>query len=182
MPTILTHAAVPLAMGLGLGREIVPLRLLAAGVICSIIPDADVLAFRFDIPYASGFGHRGFTHSLAFAAAAGLVGAALARMLRAPARVAFLFLFVATASHGVLDSFTNGGLGVAFLWPWSTERWFAPFHPIEVSPIGLSRLLTSRGASVLLSELLWVWLPCTVIALTLTIWRRRRTLSVRAGP
>ena len=61
MPTILTHTAVPLALGLGLGKEIVPRRVLWAGVALSILPDLDVLAFRFGIPYAAPFGHRGAT-------------------------------------------------------------------------------------------------------------------------
>jgi inner membrane protein len=182
MPTILTHPAVPLALGLGLGRGVVPPRLLAAGILCSTIPDLDVLAFHFGVPYASGFGHRGFTHSVAFALAAGLIGALLARALRAPPLAVLAFLCVATASHGVLDSFTDGGLGVAFLWPWSTERWFAPFRPIEVSPIGVFRLLTDRGARVLSSELLWVWLPCFVSGVALALPRMRRARASRARP
>ena len=181
MPTIVTHPAVPLALGLGLGGGVVPLRLLIAGVLCSIIPDLDVLAFRFDIPYASGLGHRGFTHSIAFALAVAMIGAFLARLLRARALTAFLFLLVATVSHGVLDSFTDGGLGVAFLWPWSTGRFFAPFQPIEVSPLSLSRLLTHRGAGVVFSELVWVWLPCAAVALVLAIPRMRRALAAGAA-
>ena len=46
-----------------------------------------------------------------------------------------LFTFLATASHGVLDAFTTGGLGVAFLWPWSPARFFAPVRGIRVSPM-----------------------------------------------
>lgn len=179
MPTILTHAAVPLALGLGLGRDVVARRLLLTGVLCSVIPDLDVLAFRFDIPYASGLGHRGFTHSIAFALAVAASGTFFARALRAPAPTVFLFLFAATASHGLLDAFTNGGLGVAFMWPWSTERFFAPVHPIEVSPLGWSRLLTDRGARVLFSEVLWVWLPCATLAVALAMVRLRRTAAAR---
>jgi hypothetical protein len=36
-------------------------------VIASYLPDADVLAFRFGIPYPAPFGHRGAFHSLASA-------------------------------------------------------------------------------------------------------------------
>ena len=43
MPTIVTHAAVPLCLGLGLGSRIIPPRLLLAGVAIAMLPDADVL-------------------------------------------------------------------------------------------------------------------------------------------
>ena len=115
MPTILTHPAVPLAIGLGLGSGIVPRRLLVAGVVASIIPDLDVVVFRFGIAYDSALAHRGFSPSIAFALAAGLIGMCACRAFKAQWFVAFAFLFVATASHGVLDSFTNGGQGIAFL-------------------------------------------------------------------
>lgn len=181
MPTILTHPAVPLALGLGLGGEAVPRRLLVAGVVASIVPDLDVLAFRFGIPYASAFGHRGLTHSIAFSLALALLGALASRAWRAPPTTTFVFLFVATASHGVLDSFTNGGLGIAFLWPWSDGRFFAPFQVIEVSPIGAPGLFSARGISVLTSELRWVWLPCATVGLSLALARRRRAQARRAG-
>ncbi|HMS10742.1 MAG TPA: metal-dependent hydrolase, partial [Pyrinomonadaceae bacterium] len=68
MPTIFTHPAVPLALGFGLGKKVIAPRLLAAGVAASIIPDLDVIAFRLNIAYSSEWGHRGFSHALAFAA------------------------------------------------------------------------------------------------------------------
>ena len=53
------------------------------------------------------------------------------------------FFFVVTASHGFLDAFTNGGLGIAFFSPFDSTRYFFPWTPIEVSPLGLSSLLTT---------------------------------------
>ncbi len=32
-----------------------------------MLPDADVLSFKFGLAYGNVFGHRGFTHSLVFA-------------------------------------------------------------------------------------------------------------------
>ncbi|MEI4946339.1 metal-dependent hydrolase [Aeromonas caviae] len=64
MPTIVTHAAVPICLGLGLGSRIISLRLLLAGVAIAMLPDADVLAFKLGVAYGHVFGHRGFTHSL----------------------------------------------------------------------------------------------------------------------
>ena len=83
------------------------------------------------------------------------------------------FLFVSMASHGVLDAFTDGGLGVAFLWPWSAERFFAPapWRVIEVSPIGLTAFL-SRAGDVLASEARWVGLPALLLGLGLAGVRR----------
>jgi len=48
------------------------------------------------------------------------------------------FFFPLTASHGLLDAFTNGGLGIAFLAPLYNERYFIPWTPIEVSAMGLA--------------------------------------------
>ena len=174
MPTILTHPAVPLAIGLGLGSNVIPRRLLLAGVVASIVPDFDVIGIPFGVYFGSEFAHRGFTHSLAFAATLALLGCFASRWFRASLPVIFLFLFAAAASHGALDSFTNGGTGIAFLWPFSAERFFAPFRDIEVSPIGVSRFLSARGVAVLTSELVWVWSPAIVLTLVLASLRRRR--------
>lgn len=168
MPTILTHPAVPLALGLGLPHEIVSVRLLLAGVAVSVLPDLDVMAFRFGIPYGAVLGHRGFSHSPVFAGAVTLCVACAFRMLKTRFIVAFPFLFVSMASHGLLDAFTDGGAGIALLWPFSAERYFAPVQVIEVSPIAVSRFFSPRGAIVLISELRWVWGPCA--AAGLMIW------------
>jgi inner membrane protein len=177
LPTILTHAAVPLALAAGLGAKRVPPRLLAAGVVASMLPDLDVIAFRFGIPYASNFGHRGFSHSIAFAVFMGLLVATAHRSMHATFFSTFGVIAIAMASHGLLDAFTNGGLGIALLWPWSGERHFAPVRPLQVSPISLQALLSERGAAVLRSEVLWVWIPAGVLALSLRLasHRLRRT-------
>ena len=59
MPTVFTHPAISLAIGLGLGRDVIPTSLLIAGIVVSGLPDLDVLAFRYGVSYASNFGHRG---------------------------------------------------------------------------------------------------------------------------
>jgi membrane-bound metal-dependent hydrolase YbcI (DUF457 family) len=75
MPSIISHPAVPLALALGLGPQVVSERLLLAGVAASVVPELDVVAFRLGIPYADDLGHRGFTHSLLFAAFVALAAA-----------------------------------------------------------------------------------------------------------
>jgi inner membrane protein len=171
MPTIFTHPVVPLALGLALGRKTIPPRLLAAGAFASILPDFDSIAFKLGIAYADQFGHRGASHSLFFALAVGCVGAAAASWLRTTRWRAFWFLAFCTASHPLLDALTNGGLGVAFWWPWSHERIFAPWRPIEVSPIGAG-FFSMRGLKVLWSELIWVWLPTIAVAACVLAVRR----------
>lgn len=164
MPTIFTHAVVPLALGLALGRNAISPRLIAAGIFAAIAPDFDTVAFKLGIAYADQFGHRGASHSLLFALAVGLCGAVVAPWLRTTRWRALLFLAFCTASHPLLDALTNGGLGVALLWPWSHERVFAPWRPIAVSPIGAG-FFSLRGLAVLWSELQWVWFPCLILAL-----------------
>lgn len=171
MPITFTHAAVPLALGLGLGSRIIPPRLLACGAACAMLPDLDVLAFHFGIPYASQFGHRGFAHSLLIAFAVALAGASCHRWLQGGFWRCFWFLLAAIGSHGLLDTLTNGGLGIALLWPWSDQRYFAPFQPIEVAPFGLNELCSERGLTVLKSELAWVWLPAIIIAIIIMLAR-----------
>ncbi len=174
MATIISHPALPLALGIGLGTRIIPTRLLIAGCIASMLPDADVIAFAFGIPYASQFGHRGFTHSIVFAVFVGVVVAALgARKLRAEPWTCFAFLCFATMSHALLDAFTNGGLGVALLWPLDHQRWFFWVQPIQVSPIGIEPFFSARGVRVLISECYWIWLPSLALTGILVALRNR---------
>lgn len=174
MPTIFTHAVVPLAARLALGRRALPPRLIAAGVIASMAPDFDTVAFKLGIAYADQFGHRGATHSIVFALVLGLLASIAAPWLRSGHWRAFVFIALCTLSHPLLDALTSGGLGVALLWPASHERFFAPWRPIAVSPIG-ARFFSARGLTILWSELKWVWLPCAVIAVPSRLIRTRGT-------
>lgn len=179
MPTILSHAAVPIAIGLGLGASTIPRRLLLAGVVASALPDLDVLAFRLNVAYSHELGHRGASHSLVFAGLVAAIVALLAPKLKTNWRTAFLFVFVAAASHGILDMLTNGGMGVAIGWPWSNERYFFPCQVIEASPLSLRRVFGPAGLAVLQSELLWVWLPAMVGLLALRIFTPRLRYPTR---
>lgn len=167
MPTIFSHAALPLAVGLALGAARIPRRLMVAGIAVSMLPDLDVLAFWLGIPYAHALGHRGFSHALLTAAAVGMLATLARHWFRAGRVTVFLFISLAMASHGLLDMCTDGGKGVALLWPWSDARLFAPWRVIEVSPIGVSRFLSARGLEVVRSELLWIWLPAMGLAVIL---------------
>lgn len=160
MASIVSHPAVPLGLALAFGYDVVSPRLTAAGVVCSCLPDIDALGFWIGIPYAHLLGHRGITHSLAFSMVVAGAGSLFARQLDANPWVVFFVLLACTASHGVLDAMTNGGLGVAFFSPFSNRRYFLPWRVLEVSPIGVSGFFSSRGLRVLASELQYVWGPC----------------------
>ena len=108
VPTIFSHIAVPLALRAGLGPRAIP-----------------------------RVGHRGATHSIAFALALGAVAAWGATRLR-------------------------------------VKKAFAPWQPIEVSPLSAARFLSHRGLEVLGSELVWVWLPAAAFAALLLALRGGR--------
>ena len=84
----------------------------------------------------------------------------------------WLWFAAVTASHGVFDALTNGGRGIAFLAPFSNHRYFFPWRPIQVSPIGVG-FFSARGLSALASESLWIWLPSAIIAASARLFRRR---------
>lgn len=171
MPTIVSHAAVPLALGIGLGKKRISRPLLVAGIFASMLPDTDVILFRFGATYDTPWAHRGFSHSLAFAILLGLFASLVLRRFALPV-VAFAFVAASTASHGLLDMLTNGGHGVAILWPFAHQRYFFDWRPIRVAPLALSRF-PARAAAIVRTEFLWIWVPAILVALGLRSWRRR---------
>ena len=182
MPTIISHPVVALAL-IPIFRARPPFKLLLVGGLLSIVPDLDVAAFNLGIPYAHPLGHRGFTHSLAFAAIAGCLGGwfwrrVVSRELSFP-RLSMYFA-VCIATHGVLDALTDGGKGVGFFIPIDNGRYFFPWRPIEVSPIGVSGFL-ERGWPVLRSELYWVWLPSLTLGVAASVYARMRARNRAAG-
>jgi inner membrane protein len=173
-----SHAAVGLALGTAFWRPGVPPRFWVLGAAVAALPDLDSVGFRFGIAYGDVLGHRGLTHSLAFAgvlAAIVTIAAFPTGTSSVPRGQLWLYFFLATASHGLMDALTNGGLGVAFFAPFNNARYFFPVTPIEVSPISVRAFFTARGARVIASELLWIWLPA-ISGAAATLWLRRRQL------
>src|SRR6185503_20277412 len=119
----------------------------------SFLPDADVIGFSLGVNYGDEWGHRGATHSLVFALAVGAAIAALAPLFRRPALRTGVTAILVLASHPLLDTLTNGGLGCALFWPFDHTRYFAPWTPIPVSPIGLG-YVSVYGLLVALFELI----------------------------
>ncbi|MGI4872382.1 MAG: metal-dependent hydrolase [Janthinobacterium lividum] len=156
------------ALGATLGKLLLPERRYwpywVAAAACAALPDVDAVGYKLGVPYDSLWGHRGLTHSLLAAAVVAAVGVGIGWLGQPGQRPHLgrlaLLLFIATASHGVLDALTTGGLGVAFFSPWHLERYFFPWRPIRVSPMGIKAFVSGRGLRVLASEALWVGLPC----------------------
>jgi len=176
MASAFTHAIAALAIGTAFRRVGAPARFWVVGAACAALPDLDAIGYRLGVPYDSVFGHRGFTHSILFAA---LLATAALLLFRDEEwahhrRRVWFFLFLATVSHGVLDAMTTGGHGVAFFAPFANERYFFPWRPIEVSPLSIRRFFTARGAAVMESELLWVWVPAAILAAGAILLRASR--------
>ncbi len=147
----------------------------AAFATLAMLPDFDVVTFRLGIPYASILGHRGLWHSAVVAVVVGVVAAVVfARSLRVAWLPTVIACVAAVMSHGVLDMLTDGGEGIAFLWPASSERFFFPVQPLPVAPIGRA-FVSARGVACMVTELLW-FLPFLLFA----AWPRiRRDNAVR---
>jgi len=176
LPTTTTHAILAAAAAKAFGEQDKTLRLWCATIALSVLPDADTLGFSFGIRYGDILGHRGFVHSLFFSLVLAIL-CATAFFSRRPLSRAWwtyvAFFFLVGASHGVLDAFTDGGLGVALLAPFSDARYFSPWRPIPVAPIGFRAAFSDWGLRVIGWEIAHLWLPAFAILAGLLIARRR---------
>ncbi|MDX5417626.1 MAG: metal-dependent hydrolase [Hymenobacteraceae bacterium] len=179
MASAFAHALAAVAIGKTLPGKYTSAKFWILGILCTIIPDADVVMFKFGVPYEHMFGHRGFSHSLVFAFILGiLVTAIFYRSIKLTSKqgmLLVLFFSLCTASHILLDALTNGGLGVAVLAPFDNARYFLPWRPIQVSPIGISNFFSEWGWRVVKSELLWVGLPSVAYLLMVSVFRSAKT-------
>jgi inner membrane protein len=136
----------------------------------SLLPDADVVGFALGVNYGDPWGHRGATHSFTFSVVVGLaVGLAASRFNRPAGRTGLIAAAV-LASHAILDTMTDGGLGCALFWPFDLTRYFAPWRPIPVAPIGLA-FFSPYGGIIALTELV-LFSPLLLFALR---FRRNET-------
>lgn len=136
------------------------------------LPDIDVVGPLLGAPALRGLGgHRGFTHSLVFAA---LLGAALTALTVRHAaaglpdasyrRRLWLGFALATASHAGLDSLTTHGQGVALLASFDWARLTPPWHPLGSPAAARRHGPAVRGLLLIANEGLWVWLPAIAVA------------------
>jgi inner membrane protein len=169
MASIFGHAVVGLTITKLFDKKDKKLLLLA--VVSSFLPDIDVLAFNFGIPYSHPLGHRGFTHSIIFA----ILWALLLTLIfgRKSKLKWFFVIFLSTISHGILDAMTSGGKGVGFFIPFNNERMFFPFREIVVSPLGVERFFSEWGLQVVLSEFKYIFIPCIIILLVRFLFQKK---------
>lgn len=170
MPTIFTHGFAAYTISKVIADKTSTFKILIAVVICAMLPDADVIGFKFGIAYDSMFGHRGFTHSIFFALLLALIVKSIffkaENISSKNGMLIFLLLFLSIVSHPLLDMLTNGGLGVALFSPYSNHRFFFHgFRPVQVSPIGASGFFSTWGVKVLISEFIFIGLPCILMLL-----------------
>jgi inner membrane protein len=141
-----------------------------------LLPDIDAIGFFSGIEYGSLLGHRGLTHSLAFAAV--VVGIlmtipSIASPQWGPKWFTWLYLFLACASHGLLDAMADGGMGIAFFSPFTNTRYFLHWQPIMVGPINILAAFSPWGLRIALSELKWVIGCCAAIILVILAARKK---------
>src|SRR5256885_1074545 len=154
MVTPYTHGIVGLGLGKIFAGQRVPLLFWGLAAFLPIAPDVDAFSTA---TYGSMAGHRGWTHSLLFALGLALLSAGLTfRYFKVNFWSLLLFFFIITASHGVLDAFTNGGCGIPFFWPFYNHQ-CGPWGPIQVADIGFE-LPDPRASKSIRQELLWIWL------------------------
>lgn len=175
MASLFGHAFATIALSTSFSKKRQTFKLIALAIICAIIPDADVLGFKFGVPYDSFWGHRGFSHSFIFS----LIFAFFITFLfyrknfsSKKGIIHILFFFLCTATHPILDAMTSGGYGVAFLSPFNDTRYFFPWRPIKVSPLGIANFFTDRGLRIIKSELIWIGIPGTIYIIIVLIIKK----------
>jgi inner membrane protein len=176
MASAFAHALAAITLGKTFPKHFTSAKFLILGAVCSVLPDADVIMFAFGVPYEHMMGHRGFSHSLVFALLLGVAVTAVfyrnIKLLSFTGLAYIFYFFIATVSHALLDAMTTGGLGVAIFAPFDNTRYFLPWRPIQVSPIGIKNFFSSWGLRVIKSEMLWVGVPCIVYVSGLALFRR----------
>ena len=158
MASIISHAAAGAALSIAFAPDGAPCRYWPVAIAAAVLPDVDSLLYYFR--YYPTLGHRGFFHSLFL----GLIVSFLLMLLFFRNQTLFsgrwfryfFVFFLVWTSHGLLDALTNGGRGVAFFSPFSSKRYFFPWTPIQVSPMGIKSFFSSWGWSVLKSEFVWI--------------------------
>jgi len=108
MASAFSHGLVAIAIGKLLRMSPVSIRFVVLSIFCSVIPDIDIIGYRMGIDYGDLFGHRGITHSLAFAVVFSVavvrLGFPAVKFFSGGWWVFIFHFFLVTASHGVLDA------------------------------------------------------------------------------
>jgi inner membrane protein len=71
---------------------------------------------------------------------------------------------------------------VAAFAPFDNTRYFLPWRPIQVSPVGAGAFLSEWGWRILKSEAVWIGIPCVCYILLTGLLRRRAAKSTTREP
>lgn len=140
-------------------------RVITLAAICGVVPDLDLIGWPLGVSTFTLFGHRGVTHSIAFAV---MLGVAVAGLLPGITRrervIAGVVLILATVTHSVLDAMTTySPTGPAFWAPFSNERYRFSWMPLT----GAGGFATDFG-----QEVIYACLPALALILLIEWWRR----------
>ena len=98
-------------------------KLYIVAMISAALPDLDVIAFNFGIPYSHWLGHRGLTHSLVFACLWGFIVTWILFRRQFLTWIEYVktaaLLAMVTASHGVIDAYDQ-----RWTWYWFPDPIF----------------------------------------------------------
>ena len=177
MASIFGHALAAYTVGKVANVKVNPVKLSLLAIFCAVIPDADVIMFNFGYPYMHPLGHRGFTHSILFAfLLAFLIRAIFYRKVKYFSKlglILFVIFLVSTLSHSLLDACTNGGKGVGFFIPFENSRYFFPWQPNMVSPLGAGKFFSEWGLRVLQNEFMYIGIPAISILVLNYFFRKK---------
>jgi inner membrane protein len=141
------------------------------------LPDLDAVMRPFGNLEAEQLvgGHRGLTHSIPFAMALAAVIAQSPMM--GPGWIGsklslWIWLSLAIASHGMLDTLTQYGEGVALLAPFSWHHFKSPWTPLGTG--GTCRGIVACAVRGLSNELLWIWVPSLMLVGLSRVLRKPR--------
>jgi inner membrane protein len=146
----------------------------------ALLPDADVLGLSFGLTDHGPYGHRGYSHSLLFAAAIAGVAYWVARRWGTRPTFTAVLAFLAVCSHGILDAMTYRTRGIPFFWPIEEMRVAFPWRPIPPAPTGVG-FFSRRGLEVAAVELVY-FMPLIVAALSPSLATLRRWLWSLMAP
>jgi inner membrane protein len=143
----------------------------SAGLL-AVTPDLDTyLARALGASRGSLLAHRGLFHSAAFLVLASALLAAFAAGRQPRSWMSLTCLWTCCAmTHPLLDMLTDGGAGVMLLYPLTAHRYFFPWRPMHVSPLGIVQFF-GRAGYILKSEA-----PFCAAALVIGVfgWMARR--------
>ena len=141
MSSIVGHALAGAAVASTLAGETAKEKratLLALAALLALAPDLDVLIYMAFRPLGMT-PHRGITHTVVFAALAGVpLALGLRRFVGLNYLRAFCICFGVWLSHSLLDFLMGAGPPVPFFWPYARDGYLLSFRLVPTAYYGLT--------------------------------------------